>query len=299
MAFEAPLVGGRRLGFRPSCDKGIDETPDYSYRAMSASLRPSLPRSASVMSLLGGALDQGRIGTCAENAAFKAIWLDHVQQCVALGMSVQAAQQRARLGSRLFGYYFARAYESATGSDVGTMPRNLFRALNKFGFPPEDGKIEEGAWPYSDALAPSASFKSLAGPPFTLQPNRESIELARDQKSPKSEFVYHRIDTSGHQRIEDCKRAIATGKAVCIGSDVSYDMTALKFDPTVPMDPPTGKPIAGGHMWVLGAFDEGDNFTGLNSWGEDDHARFKISAEYVTWRRTSDLWVVSHVPRFA
>lgn len=291
---QAPVVAGRRLGFRPSREKSVDEVQDQSFRATSFASTRSLPSSASVMSSLGTALDQGRLGTCAENAAFKAIWLDHVQQYVASGMALLDAQKRARLGSRLFGYYFARAYDAVTDVDAGTTPRNLFRSLNKFGFTFEDGKLEDGAWPYSDSLGPSSAFGSVSGPPFTLQPSREAIELAFDQKSP---LAYHRIDSQGAQRVDDCKKAIASGKAICIGSNVSYAMTSLAFDPTVPMDPPVGKPIAGGHMWLLGAY-KGDDFESLNSWGEDDHTRFMISADYVTWRSTSDLWIVSHAPRF-
>lgn len=292
---QAPVVAGRRLGFRPSREKSVDEVQDQSFRGTSFAASRSLPASASVMGSLGTALDQGRLGTCAENAAFKAIWLDHVQQYMSQGsMTLQEAQRRARLGSRLFGYYFARAYESATDADVGTMPRDLFRSLNKFGFTYEDGKLEDGAWPYSDSIGPSSDFGSVSGPPFTLQPSREAIERAFDQKSP---FAYHRIDSTGAQRVADCKKALASGKAICIGSNVSYAMTSLAFDPTVPMDPPVGKPIAGGHMWLLGGYN-GDDFESLNSWGEDDHARFMISADYLTWRSTSDLWIVSHAPRF-
>lgn len=279
-------TSGRRLGWKPDRPKKLGEKPDLSASAVLTGV--SVPSEASEVRLIAEILDQGALGSCTANAGFQAIRGSHVQQLAAArikeGMEESDAYFRARrlsvLGSRLFGYYFERAFEHTTGWDSGGYLRDFFRACNRFGFPPEE------LWPYSD---------DLEGP-FTRLPSQRAIQAAYDQRSPT---VYRRITSDGYERVDDIKRAIAAGYLVCFGTDVDDDFCNDEFDPEHPISPP-GQNIAGGHAMVVAGY-RGDSFLIPNSWGLDwgMFGWCNFSADYMAHPMTRDLWIVEHAPRYS
>jgi C1A family cysteine protease len=271
----------RALGWLPDPAKHDDEQPDHDFAALSL---VAAPPSATLRPFVVSILDQGGLGSCVANAGFQAIRISHVRQA-ANGSPVIAAaimaQKPPELGSRLWGYYFARAIHHMTAFDSGTHLRSFFQAINALGFPPES------AWPYSDD-------KGGDRPRYTRQPKTNAFRLAADQRAPT---VYRRIFTEGADRIDDVKLAIANGYAVAFGIDVSDDFCDNLIDPSKPLDPPTGA-IAGGHAMTAIGYD-GDTFEIMNSWGDDwgDRGYFLASASFLEAGR--DLWTVEHAPRYA
>jgi hypothetical protein len=238
----------------------------------------TFPDSADLRPLVAEVLDQGALGSCVANAGMQAVRMSHMRQLlgrVTSGDELDAITSNPPpLGSRLFGYYLARATHHTTGIDSGTYLRALFEVLNSFGFPPE------GVWPYSVER-------------FTQMPPTRAIRAAYDQMSPTT---YHRIFSSGYDKADDIKRALAGGYAVPFGIDVNQRFVDGTFDPSVPLGPMSN--TVGGHAMVFVGYD-GDVFDVLNSWGTGfgDGGYFKVSAEFVL--ETRDDWAIEYAPTFS
>lgn len=250
----------RKLGYLP--DK--PDTRDFDAEEKLGAAVP--PPSADLTPYVVDVLDQGPLNSCVANAILQAVRMSHSRQGVV----------NPPLGSRLFGYYLSRAVDHSTMVDEGTYLRSFFSALAKFGFCPE------AAFPYD-----------TGGDAYKVKPPADAFRLAYDQRSPTS---YHRITSNGYQRITDIKRAIAAGYAVCFGTDVSESFCRNELGST-PLVPPTAEPIAGGHAMALVGYN-GDAFNDLNSWGINWGAGgyCTLSADYLVWDRTRDLWIVEAVP---
>lgn len=287
---QAVAVAGRKLGWHPDRPKVLGEKPDLSAASALSSIEV-IPDMASARRLIAAIIDQGGLGSCVANAGFQAIRASHVSQLAAQilpGMTEDAAFERARsasrLGSRLFGYYFLRAYIHTTDYDSGGYNRDFFRAMNKFGFPMEED------WTYDDRDTGDPDADKFCQLPSTL-----AMERAFDQKSPT---IYRRIMSVGYERIEDVKRAIAAGYVVVFGTRVDEDFASDNIDPTVPLAPPTSS--VGGHAMCIAEYN-GDDFGVVNSWGDGwgDYGWCRFSADYLTADFTHDLWIVEHAPRYA
>jgi len=255
-----------RLGYRPDPLKRPGETPDLD--AQEVLKAAPLPISASLREHVVEVLDQGGLGSCVAHAAAQAVRISHHRQGVA----------NPKLLSRLFGYYCSRAYHHETGQDNGTFIRTFFAALNKFGFCPEE------VYPYVDD---GAAFKKM--------PSTTAFHAAFDQKSPT---VYRRIYEEGSERVDAVKRALASGFAVCFGTDVSNDFCSSKLDN--PEKPPVGKTIAGGHAMTLVGYDR-DVFDVVNSWGGGwgESGYWYFDADYIAWSGSRDFWIVEHSPKYS
>jgi C1A family cysteine protease len=253
-----------KLGYLRDRPKQPWEDPDWSFTAFAAGRFGAPPPADDLSSLVVDVLDQGNLGSCVLNSAFQAIRMRHVAQGV----------HAPKLGSRLMGYYLARAVDHLTAVDSGTYLRTAFEVLNKFGFCSED------VWPYND------------GPElFMRMPNSKAFHDAFDLHAPT---VYRRISTTGNDRILDVKRAIAGGFPVCFGCAVDNAFTHGNFDPAEPLMPPRAD-IAGGHAMTIIGY-SGDVFRVLNSWSSDFgvDGRVYFSPEYVM--EAQDLWIVEHAP---
>lgn len=254
----------RKLGYRPDQPDGHDLSAWEVLRAA-----PPPPPSASLREHVVEVLDQGDASSCTSHAIMQAIRIAHRRAGAAL----------PPLGSRLFGYYLSRAVHHETGQDAGTFLRTFFQALNRFGF------CQESAWPYADTLDA-----------VTKMPSSSAFRAAFDQRSPT---VYRRISTEGATRIMDIKRAIASGYAVCFGTDIAVDFFEDKGEE--PILPPNGMAIAGGHAMVVTGYDPGDVFDVVNSWGaawgREGYCRF--SSDYLAWGKTRDLWLVEKAPEYS
>jgi C1A family cysteine protease len=256
----------RNLGWLRDPHKRPGETQDQDAAATLKAV--TVPQSASLESSVQ-IIDQGHLGSCVWNAIAQAVRISHVK----------AGVSQPKLLSRLFGYYFSRAYHHQTNEDSGTFIRYGFSVLNKFGFCPEE------LWTYSD------------GPDkFRKMPGWQAIQGAYDQRSPTT---YQRIYDDGDARLLAIKQAIAAGYAVVFGTDVSVDFC----NGTLASDgekPPIGKSIAGGHaMCVVGY--NGNLFRVANSWGSDfgDRGFVNFTGDYLKWANTNDLWIVQHSPKYS
>ena len=222
---------------------------------------------ASNRALVKDVLDQGPLNSCVANAVLQAVRASQIKQ----------GASNAPLGSRLFAYWFSRAYHSATHEDLGTYLRTCFQALNKFGFPPES------VWPYETSR-------------WSRMPGMSAVSAAFDQRSPT---VYRRIYDDGARRIDAIKRALGAGFLVAFGTNVSNDFVTNR-NTADPIDPPRGLSIAGGHAMCVVGFD-GDRFDVVNSWGtrwgNDGFCTF--TADYLAWSDTRDLWIVENAPVFS
>jgi C1A family cysteine protease len=256
-----------KLGWLPDPLKRPGESPDRDSRELLQAALPP-PPSASLREHVVEVLDQGSIGSCVANAGYQAIRISHHRQGAA----------NPPLGSRLFGYYAARAYHHATKEDSGTHIRLFFSAQVKFGFCPED------KWEYTDLQTR-----------FSQMPPTAAFHAAFDQRSPT---VYRRIYEEGPERLDAIKRAVSLGNAVVFGTDIANDFFDDKG--TSPIAPPLGKPLAGGHAMVVAGYD-GDVFDVPNSWGTGwgDNGWCRFSADYMMYRGTRDLWIVEHSPKFS
>lgn len=223
-----------------------------------------VPASADNDALVPEILQQGPINSCVANAAMLAIRASHIKQGAAA----------APLGSRLFAYYVSRASHGWQRRDEGTYIRSCFSALNKLGFPAED------AWPYDTKRV-------------NRQPGFKAIQRAMDQRKPT---VYTRIYEAGSARVDMVKRALAAGNLVVFGTDIDATFYSVREEVK---GPPTEQ-IIGGHAMTLIGY-TGDVFEVANSWGEDwgVKGRFSMSAEWVRWNGTRDLWIVEQAPIFS
>jgi len=257
----------RKLGYRRDPRKRPGETPD---RDATVKLKAApVPADSDNGRLIVDILDQGNLGSCVANGGFQAV----------RGSQVKQGVQNPVLGSRLFGYWFARAYDHETDEDSGTFIRNFFGAINKFGFPPET------VWPYSDD-----------DHTFTIMPSMAAVDAAYDQRSPTE---YLRIYSTGQARIDDIKRALGAGYLVVFGTSVSVDFTSVPPGDT-PINPPVGLQIAGGHCMVI-VDHKSDDFRICNSWSKDwNQGGFcHFSADYLAWDQTDDLWIVETAPLYS
>lgn len=227
-----------------------------------------LPDFASWRSLIVDVLDQGATSSCVANAIMQAIRASHRRQGV----------ERPELGSRLFGYRLSRALHGNADDDGGTYLRTFFKALNQFGFP------RESVWPFDLGLV-------------NASPSWVAKRAALDQSRPP---VYRRIYSSGAERVTDVKRALSLGHLVCFGTDVSVTFASSGFRQIGPVDPPVGQAIAGGHAMCVVGYD-GDTFDVVNSWGEgwNRGGYVALSADYLAWSQTRDLWIVESAPVFS
>lgn len=241
---------------------------------------PLLER-ASVRERVVKMLNQGGAGTCVACAGMQAIRVAHVGALLALTGSLELARQSSELGSILWGYFFARVPDHSTGYDSGCNLRSFFAAMGKLGLPPET------LWPYSDSRVPGARM-------FTF-PSKSVFRAAYDQHCLNG---YHRIDAVGSERKVDVMLAIAAGKAVAAGWDVSQRFVDDAPDGIVlPLQP--GEQIAGGHAMLMVGY-EPECLTICNSWGEgwgSDGGFFK--ADWSWLDQAEDLWVVDSSPLFS
>lgn len=287
------------LGHLPDPPKAKGQKPDFDF--MQLGLRMSgLPEAASARHLIVSVLEQGNLGSCVAHAGLQAVRASHVKQFIARGDTPQAAREHAKLGSRLAGYFLARAANHMSKFDSGTHIRSLFDMLNTFGFCPED------RWPYSDTkdgalLVNGVWHRDLEldpdkFAPFRQLPNTAAMHDAFDQRSPTT---YHRIYETGYGRVDAIKAAIADERIVCLGTDVSAKIFNYIAGDSA-LDPPVGESIEGGHAMAVAAYDA-DGAWIPNSWGDGygDEGYVQLSWDYIAWEGTRDLWTVEHAPLYA
>jgi C1A family cysteine protease len=253
----------RLLGYRPS----PPDTRDYDAEEKLGA--PVPPPAADIRQYIVEVLDQGATNSCVANAGMQAVRMSQYRQ---------QPTPVPPLGSRLFGYWFSRAYHKETHIDQGTFIRTFFAGLNQFGFCPEE------QWSFEE------------GDKIKRSPSTAAIRAAYDQRSPT---VYRRILTNGPTRIADIKRAVAAGYPVVFGTDVSIEFAKNNLGDG-PLAPPEGQPIAGGHAMLVCGYN-GDVFDVVNSWstGWGSAGYCLFSADYLAWYGTKDLWICESSPSYS
>jgi hypothetical protein len=251
--------------------KGLIPSPDHRVGLGHPShlLGAAVPSAAEVE--LGPVVDQGNLGSCTGNSSAVAI-----QHAMTKAAGLPSGQWTP-LPSRLFLYYSARAIEGSTGDDAGAMISDIFEGAALLGVPPES------AWTYSDDIAKATS-----------QPDWNAFRLAADQRMVKGAW---RISSSGAQRVQDVKAAIAAGYPVVWGT--SLDQPFEELGATDVWPGVTGQEI-GGHAMLLWRFD-GDVFWTRSSWGAAfaDAGSARIAADAVASPNASDFWVVATAANFS
>lgn len=255
-------MNARKLGWLPDLPKLPGEKPDHDARDVLKAA--PVPAAKNLSNLILSILDQGSLGSCVGNA---------IAQALRASMVFHGAKS-PELASRLFLYWFSRAYHHQTNEDAGTYLRMCFSAASKFGFPPES------SWTYDDG--PSK---------FKLMPSMKATHDAYDQRSPT---IYRKITATGQGRIDAIKAAIAQSYLVTFGTEVSVAFARNDLGIT-PLQPPIGLEIAGGHAMCIAGYD-GDVFQIVNSWSKDfgDAGWCRFSADYIKWSKTNDLWIVEN-----
>ena len=231
-----------------------------------------LPDKIKLDYLVSQILDQGGLGSCGPNAVAQAL---------------RAAQLRLGavsppFASRLFLYYFARAVDGLANTQVdsGTYLRSIFKVISKLGF------CSENAWSYDD------------GPDkFKLMPSAAAGRLAYDQLTG---FGYRRIDSTGNQRCDDVRTAIAAGYLVVFGTLVAAAFRDYSAG-DAPLKPPgAGEAILGGHALTVGGYGR-DYFDIVNSWspawGAGGWCQF--TEAYIADDRSDDFWIIETIPNFS
>lgn len=260
----------RGFGWKKDPVKKPGDKPDISAKPRLGVAPP--PKSATCRPNIISVLNQGGMGSCTANA---------FAQAARVSMLHQGAKNPP-LGSRLFLYYLARAYDHDTNNDDGTFLRNICQAAVKFGLPPEQ------YWPYDDLTEGDKA-------PFRNMPKFDAFSKAFDRHVGT---VYNRIDSSGVARLDDIRRAIAAGHCVIFGTQVSTDFASGRLG-SGPILPPINKPIAGGHALCIAEYDE-TSFGIVNSWGIDwgNMGWCKFSPDYLSWAESDDFWIINVTPKF-
>jgi hypothetical protein len=264
----SPVVHGRKLSWVR--DRLPDGVPEHMRAERLLGTAPP-PETSDNRDLIVEILDQGGLGSCVAHGTAQA----------ARAEMVRAGDAAPPLGSRLWIYYMARAYDHDTANDDGTQIHNAFTAVAKYGMP------AEAVWPYSDDSSPGA--------PFARMPPPDAFWAALDAKFT---FRMHRISSTGYARVDDVKRALGQRRLIVMGTDVSEEFCAGQFDATVPLDPPVGLALAGGHCRAYVGHDA-RGVRVVNSWGPfwQDQGYSIDSWDYVTWANTGDLWVFDAAPK--
>ena len=232
-------MGVKGLGWLPN----DDDTRDLSMHRLA--LAESPPVRASLEHFLPGILDQGATSSCVAQALAGALRIAHAVR----GEPIE-------LVSRLYLYSNARHYTGDERRDDGTYPRNAMRGLVKYGAPPES------EWPFLARMVNQA-------------PSWNAYRAGFDARGPRA---YYWIQSSGNARLNDVRRAIASGYPVTFGMRV--DDAFLDPGGGFVVDAPSG-PMVGGHAMFLIGY-EGELFRVVNSWGSG-------------WRDGGRCWVTSEV----
>lgn len=193
------------------------------------------------------------------------------------GMS-QVRDQRIQIGlpdmmpSRNFNYWLLRQFEGDTDKDEGGELRDVYKALNKFGYCPED------LWQYNS----STLFE---------KPSQEAFDAAVGKK-------LHNYANVNTRNILACKQCLAHGIAFSVGFLVPQsfegDQIADPNNATLVMPPAGFTPIGGHGVSAVGYIDIKQVFIILNSWGDKWGAKgfFYMPYEFMASGNVIDAWAL-------
>lgn len=254
----------RRLGHVP--DSPSDD--DWDFGDLLGAIGPEQvvvpPSRASLRDHCPGVLQQD-LEDCICNAGFQGVRTRHSLEGIA----------NPELGARLPAYYLVRGYIGTTEQDSGGQIRDFFRALNKYGF------ASERRFPYL-----TSNFREPPPPEF--------FSRALDQRSPTK---YWRITSTGELRVDQVKRAIASGFPIIFGIRVAQSFRDWGGKGVI-QPPEATDQIVGGHAMCALEYDA-HSLGGPNSWGNlwGAEGYFRLSWDYVA--RAIDMWVIEAAPYYS
>lgn len=250
----------RKLGWIPDLRDPRDVNVDVMGLASS-----SLPSEVTLRDHALAVLDQGSTQSCVAQAFAQAVLIHERTRGL---VSV--------LPSRRFIYYNSRRLSSGTfvTFDNGTYLRTAAQALSRLGAP------DERVFPFRTGWLD-----------INRRPSFDAYLLGYGRRGG----VYRRIFEEGYARTLAIKAALAAGYPVAFGTPISKAFTG-NFGPPV-VDPPTECEIIGGHAMLFVGYQDtagGTLFEVINSWGAEWRNRgfFRMTEEWVSWSRLTDLWVV-------
>ena len=246
-----------RSGWRPELDQDNPKSPDFGRirSTLSAAASSSNPNNSSDFRSFSPSQfrqNQVQTSTCVAQSSVRALELKRVMkyynEAFQSGKTPQDALTDALSKhvdlSRLALYYGARSLMDPpeTDKDEGTFISLAADALSRWGI------CRESAWPFDQ--------QKLFVPPTWM--------AMRDAYVHKIK-TWHKIYTSGNDRVDDVILALAVGNPVVYGTLV--DTNWQNYDGSQPLGPSSGK-ILGQHATVLIGWDPNKNvFIGENSWG--------------------------------
>lgn len=172
-------------------------------------------------------LDQGDTSACVGFATTTAVRL-----VAALGSSPLPPL------SPLSVYATARILDDNDMSDHGTRPRAALKAVQKYGV------VSEDRWPFDPDMVTT---------PVPLDVIQAGVQARIDK--------YYRIMSTGEARLQELRRAIASGYVPVFGMDIDDAYDYLGNDDYVP-----GGAVRGSHYQCLIGY-SARKFRVLNSWG--------------------------------
>lgn len=217
--------------------------------------------------------NQYSLSACAGNATADAIEILNDIREKALAKAQGRAPKPPTQVSRLFIYSMARGIMDDDGDgytdlnrDEGVYIRLCFDVLSRFGV------CDETIWPYLESKV------------FT-QPSIKALRQAVGHRI----HSYYRISETGQSRIDAIVSALRSQHPVVFGTMV--DKAFLSEKDSGPIHTPKDE-LIGGHAMIIVGYVAG-NFLVKNSWGKNwrrgGFAEF--TPEYLTWSRTTELWV--------
>lgn len=220
--------------------------------------------------------DQGTVGSCTGNAAvgaLEALLNKEIAEAKAAGRKPPVFVDL----SRLFIYWWARKLEgSPVTEDSGAQIRDCFKALSKYGTPPES------MWPYGETEA----F-------WAARPSGAAMLAAKKRKI----LSYYSLDARGAPSASALEATLSQGFCVEFGFSVPENFVELVGKTGVMPKITRGTRFDGGHAVLLVGYDSQRRlFEVRNSWGEGwgDKGYFWMPYENVLDSGISDdFWFCS------
>ena len=205
---------------------------DQPFRLTAEEAAAPLPKSVNHIPVMPDVYDQGRLGSCVDNAVSADVESVYIKE----GLKAPFVP------ARLFGYYNARDIEGTTDTDSGSTIRDGVMAYVTKGFVPEE------AYPYDITK-------------FTQKPSDEIYAMA--QHGVIDDFGY--VPQTQHA----VKSILAAGYNVIIGFSVyeSFETAEMAKTGIMPVPDTRKEELLGGHgVLVVGYDDDGQYAWVRNSW---------------------------------
>ena len=253
----------------------IPDLPDARDHICTITPARGLPPSVDMRSRFPACYDQGEVGSCTGNALAGCMEFDQIKEALKYEFTP----------ARLFLYYNGRALEGNTGQDAGAQIRDVVKAANQYGAPPESD------WPYDPSQV-------------TVKPT----VLAYKDGKLHGLLKYSRLMVSPQQ----IKTVLAQGFPITFGFTVydSFLTDSVASSGIMPMPDLNNESVQGGHAVAFAGYQDqpwtdpvtnkhmpGGVFIVRNSWGTSWGIKgyFLMPYNYVVPQFCADFWQISTV----